>query len=468
MVFSSLVFLYVFLPVLFLLYFSFKHTGYRNWILIIASFLFYAWGEPVWVSLLAVSALIAYMSGLWIDKYRGTDRSKLILALSVSINLLMLIFFKYVGFLVDTVSDLLRMDIPYNDPGLPIGISFFTFQAISYLIDVYRGDLEAKRSPVKLLLYLSLFPQLIAGPIVRYTDIEKEIDNRRVTLFGFNEGITRFLIGLGKKVIFANMVGEGATLFLDGDLGELSVMGAWLGITLFALQIYFDFSGYCDMAIGLGKMFGFTFPENFKYPYISLSASDFWRRWNLTLGSFFRDYVYIPLGGNRRFYIRNLFVVWFLTGLWHGASWNFIFWGLYFGVLIYVERMFLLRLLNKLPRIVSHAYLVLMMLLGWVLFYFTDLERAIDFFQTLFGLGTGGLYNLEAWLYIKDNLYLIAAAAIGSTPIARVAVSWLFKRTAQGSAVRNLVVSAFNLLILVVCTALLVGSTYNPFLYFRF
>jgi alginate O-acetyltransferase complex protein AlgI len=468
-VFSSLFFLYLFLPILLIAYFAFKNSTYRNWILIFFSFAFYAWGEPVWIVLLLLASIIGYLFALGIEKYRGTWLAKAQYILAIAVNIGILGFFKYAGFLVDNFNSILPFNIPHPEVTLPIGISFFTFEIICYLTDVYKGTIKAPRSPKKLLLYVSFFPHLVAGPIIRYSDIQHQIDNPKVTMAGFSEGITRFMIGLGKKVIIANLLGESVAQLLNPASGSASVLGIWFGISLFALQIYFDFSGYSDMAIGLGKMFGINLRENFNYPYISKSAGDFWRRWNMSLGGFFRDYVYIPLGGNRRFYLRNLFVVWFLTGFWHGASWNFIIWGLYFGLLIYLERLFLGKWLEKAPSFVSHVYATLAMLIGWVWFYFTDLKAAIKALLTMFGLNHRELLTTELAIYFKENLLLFLVAIIASTPL----MKWTFSRLAEsnpklGAGLNGIGLPVMNIAILIISTILLIGSTYNPFLYYRF
>ncbi len=469
MVFSSLFFLYLFLPILLIAYFVFKNTTYRNWILIFFSFAFYAWGEPVWIVLLLIASMIGYLFALGIEKYRGTWLAKAQFIAAIAVNIGILGFFKYAGFLVDNLNTVLPFNIPHPEVTLPIGISFFTFEIICYLTDVYKGTIKAPRSPKKLLLYVSFFPHLVAGPIIRYSDIEQQIDNPKVTMSGFSEGITRFMIGLGKKVIIANLLGESVSQLLNPGSGSASVLGIWFGVMLFALQIYFDFSGYSDMAIGLGKMFGFNLRENFNYPYISRSAGEFWRRWNMSLGGFFRDYVYIPLGGNKRYYLRNLFIVWFLTGFWHGASWNFIIWGLYFGLLIYLERQFLGKWLEKVPSFVSYAYSTLAMLIGWVWFYFTDLSGAIKALLTMFGLYGRELYTLELQIYFKENLLLFIVAIIASTPL----MKWTFTRLAEsspklGTGLNAIGVPLLNIALLIIATILLIGSTYNPFLYYRF
>jgi alginate O-acetyltransferase complex protein AlgI len=468
-VFSSLFFLYLFLPILLIAYFVFKNTTYRNWVLILFSFAFYAWGEPIWIILLLLASIIGYLFALGIEKYRGTWLAKLQFVLAVSVNIGILAFFKYAGFLVDNLNTVLPINIPHPEVTLPIGISFFTFEIICYLTDVYKGVIVAPRSPKKLLLYVSFFPHLVAGPIIRYTDIQQQIDNPKVTLAGFSEGITRFMIGLGKKVIFANLLGESVSLVLNPGSENASVLGIWFGVCLFALQIYFDFSGYSDMAIGLGKMFGFNLRENFNYPYISKTAGEFWRRWNMSLGGFFRDYVYIPLGGNRRMHVRNLFVVWFLTGFWHGASWNFIIWGLYFGLLIYLESLFLRKWLEAAPKFVSHLYLTIAMLVGWVWFYFTDLGKALKSLAIMFGVTGAPLLSVELEIYFKENLLLFLIAIIASTPLAK----WTIGRLSDANprlqtGLQDYALPLFNAALLIAATILLVGSTYNPFLYYRF
>lgn len=469
MVFSSLFFLYLFLPLLLIAFFLSKKTSYRNWVLILFSFGFYAWGEPIWIILLLLASMIGYLFALGIEKYRGTWLGKAQFVIAIAINIGILGFFKYAGFLVDNLNAVLPFDIPHPEVTLPIGISFFTFEIICYLTDVYKGQVVAPRSPKKLLLYVSFFPHLVAGPIIRYTDIEKQMDSMKVTMAEFSQGITRFMIGLGKKIIFANLLGESVAQLLNPSAGTASVLGLWFGICLFALQIYFDFSGYSDMAIGLGKMFGINLRENFNYPYVSKSAGDFWRRWNMSLGGFFRDYVYIPLGGNKRFYLRNLFVVWFLTGFWHGASWNFIIWGLYFGLLIYLERVFLGKLLEKLPSFVAHVYMTLAMLVGWVWFYFTDLKAAVKALMIMFFMYDRELWTVELQIYFRENLLLFVVAIIAATPLAKWTVGRLSERNARLKAgLDNYAVPVFNVAILIVATILLVGSTYNPFLYYRF
>ena len=472
MVFSSLFFLCVFLPATLILYFIVKNRNVRNWILILASVFFYAWGEPVWVTVLLFSTFLDYYCALLAEKNRGQRRGKAAVAFAVAANLLILGFFKYWGFVAENINALLGTSIRASEVNMPIGISFYTFQLISYVVDVYRGESKAQKSPFKLLLYISLFPQLVAGPIVRYEDIAWEIDNRTITVKEFNYGVNRFIIGLGKKVIIANTAGEIAGNFLNTDYSRLPVLGAWFGITMFALQIYFDFSGYSDMAIGLGKMFGFTYKENFNYPYISKSATEFWRRWHISLGTFFRDYVYIPLGGNRKHHTRNLLLVWFLTGLWHGASWNFILWGIYFFVLIFIEKKGLLNLLNKLPALISRIYLLLAVLVGWVFFYHTDLGQAFRFLGIMFGINAASWSNGEVYIHFTNNAAFFVIAVVASTPFAKKVYESIRKRLRENLKgmylLDGVLKSAVNIAILVVSIIFLVGQSYNPFLYFRF
>ena len=472
MVFSSLTFLFYFLPLHLILYFASSNRTWQNWVLIVFSMIFYAWGEPVWISLLLFSASIDYLHGRIIERNRATWKGKAALISSLVLNLSLLGFFKYAAFIADNLNQLLGTQLPLLDFGLPIGISFYTFQTLSYVIDVYLGKVTAQQQYHKFLMYVSLFHQLVAGPIVRYRDIAHEIDNRTVSLSRFSQGITRFSVGLGKKVLLANSVGEASEYFLMGEASSLSVLGAWFGIALFGLQIYYDFSGYSDMAIGLGRMFGFTYLENFNYPYIARSASDFWRRWHISLGSFFRDYVYIPLGGNRKNTLFNLLVVWFLTGLWHGASWNFVIWGLFYGFLIIIEKAAHPYLwhsrspLHSLPRLLvrslSHLYLITAVLIGWVFFYFTDLSTGFSYLKTMAGLSGAPLTSPDLAIQFNNHFVLFMVAIVLSTPVVP-----LLKKRWDHLPLDNLQPLA-NAALLLISTALLVGATYNPFLYFRF
>lgn len=466
MVFSNTLFLYLFLPINLILYYAVKSRKWKNFILIIFSLAFYAWGEPVWIFLLIFSSLVDYVHGLFIEKYRGTKLAKIGLLSSICINLGLLITFKYSAFLYENLNTIFNLSLEIPKFSLPIGISFYTFQTLSYTVDVYKGEVKAQKNFSKFLMYVSLYHQLVAGPIVRYSDVEEEIESRVTTVENFSSGISRFTIGLAKKVLIANVAGQFVTQYMNSDLSSITVLEAWFGIAMFTIQIYFDFSGYSDMAIGLGKMFGFTYMENFNYPYISKSATEFWRRWHISLGSFFRDYVYIPLGGNRKNMIFNLFVVWFLTGIWHGASWNFILWGLYFGILVYLEKKILFRVLNKIPKIFSHIYLIVALLVGWTLFYFTDVNRAFEYIKILFGFTNNEFTNNELKLVFINNIYWILIAIVASTPI----YSYLKQYIGQSriKPFGQVVEVLLNVVIMICCTSMLIASSYNPFLYFRF
>jgi alginate O-acetyltransferase complex protein AlgI len=487
MVFSSLVFLYLFLPCSLILYYffgsKFRHgvgadgttdpgapTEAQNYILIAVSLFFYAWGEPIWVSLLVLTAVVDWLAALWMERTRGTNGPKLALALSLVSNLSLLGVFKYSDFVVENVNT--SFAASFNLPGyaLPIGISFYVFQTLSYSIDVYRGDVRAQRRFTDFLLYVSLFPQLVAGPIVRYVHVAAEIRGRRHSWDLFSRGLHRVCVGLFKKVFIANVAGEWAERTMGGDLSTLSTGDAWLGLAMFALQIYFDFSAYSDMAIGLGMMFGFHFHENFNYPYISKSVTEFWRRWHISLSTFFRDYVYIPLGGRARWPYRNLFIVWALTGFWHGPSWNFMLWGLYFGVWIAIERLFLSSLLARLPGLFGHLYLLLIVTLGWALFYFTDLQQLQQFSMILFGMTDAPLFGEQTFTDIQAHALWLPLALIACTPVAPWMSSFVMRLNVVRSLIswRPVAILAVDLMLLLSCTALLVGQSYNPFLYFRF
>jgi len=467
MVFASLFFLYAFLPANLILYFMTKNRAIRNAVLILFSLFFYAWGEPVWVTLLIFSATIDYIHGLIIEKYPGGIQAKLAVVSSLVLNLGLLGVFKYSGFIVENINALCGTTFNVPSFALPIGISFYTFQTISYTIDVYWGKVKAQHNYAKFFMYVSLYSQLVAGPIVRYADVAREVDFRQETAKDISAGITRFLVGLTKKVFIANTAGSFADSYLTGDLLSRSTAAMWFGALMFTIQIYYDFSGYSDMAIGLGQMFGFHFLENFNYPYIAKTASDFWRRWHMSLGAFFRDYVYIPLGGNRKHQYLNLFIVWFLTGLWHGASWNFILWGLWFGVLIIAERLFLKKVLEKLPAFFSHVYLLLAVVLGWVLFYFTDLTQVWNCLKVMFGAAGTGLWDLGLEIQLQNNLFWLIAAIVFCMPIVPTVKKYL-EAHPKLFAVSGYVQIPANVVMLAVCTALLVGQSYNAFLYYRF
>jgi alginate O-acetyltransferase complex protein AlgI len=464
MVFSSLEFLLRFLPAVLLLYLVLPGR-LKNPFLLIASLFFYAWGEPVYVALMIVSCLVNYALGLAIDRYKGTVASKAALGASVVANLLALGFFKYADFLVETANEVFGSSIGRLGLPLPIGISFYTFQALSYIVDVYRRRAPVQKNPLTLATYITLFPQLVAGPIVRYPSIAEELDHRTHSLDLFAQGVHRFVLGLGKKVLIANNVG--ATWASVTATVAPSVLGSWLGIVAYALQIYFDFSGYSDMAIGLGRMFGFHLPENFDFPYVSQSITEFWRRWHMSLGQWFRDYLYIPLGGNRvsrAKWVRNVLVVWFLTGLWHGASWNFGLWGLYFGVLLMAEKLFLGRFLDRLPGVLRHAYTLLIVLIGWVMFELGSVPEILGYLGDMFGLNGVDLYNEESVYVLRSNLVLLLVATIGAVPLAKN----VYDKVSGVALVRAVVMPAFHVLVLVISIAYVVDSSFSPFLYFRF
>ena len=469
MVFSSLLFLYAFLPVCLLLYFLVPGLTGKNIVLLCASLVFYAWGEPVYVFLMLAVAALNWGFGLLLEK----KRSKGLLALCVALNLASLVVFKYAGFLVENCNALFGAAFRIPQISLPIGISFYTFQALSYSVDVYRKDVGAQRSYWKFLLYVSMFPQLIAGPIVRYVDVAAQIESRESDPENVFRGVTRFCVGLGKKVLLADHVGQVADQLLGGSFTGATTLGIWLGALMYMFQIYFDFSGYSDMAIGLGRIFGFRYMENFKLPYTSKSISEFWRRWHISLSSFFRDYVYIPLGGNRRHVYLNLFIVWALTGLWHGASWNFVLWGLYFFVLLCIERL-LKKQLPKIPKPVRHILTLLLILISWNVFYHTDLGRLRESFAIFFGFADSGFTSETTNMLLRNNLPLIAICAVGCSAIPQFTGNVVGLLCAEkredgiGHKVYAGLTFVFDLALLALATISLAGSSYNAFLYFRF
>jgi alginate O-acetyltransferase complex protein AlgI len=419
--------------------------------------------------LLVISALVDYINGLVIERYRGTIGEKLGLISSLVVNLGLLATFKYSGFITENINALFGLNLNVPSFALPIGISFYSFQTISYTVDVYRGEVKAQRSFMKFMMFVSLYSQLVAGPIVRYQHIADEIDNRTLSSDDISSGVSRFCQGLFKKVFFANVAGELAQPYLEGNIEGLSVGGSWFGIIMFSLQIYFDFSGYSDMAIGLGRMFGFHFHENFNHPYTAKSATDFWRRWHISLGTFFRDYLYIPLGGNKTNFYRNLLIVWFLTGLWHGASWNFIFWGLYFGILIAVERLFLSKFLDRLPVFVSHTYLILIAIFGWVIFYFTDLSRLGSYLGVMMGFSGQAFWDIALSSQLLANIIWFIIAIIFCMPVTEFIESRFgHKLSDKQWQMMPYAQTVLNVIFLLVSVAFLVGKSYNPFLYFRF
>ena len=472
MVFSNLFFIYLFLPLNLILYYAVPNKTWKNVVLLLFSLFFYSWGEPVWVFLLMLTAFLDYTWAKCIEYFHLTGqqrRKKIALIASLVFDLGMLGVFKYSGFVVENINLLIGLSLPVPKIALPIGISFYTFQTISYVLDVYRGQVAAQKRYYKYLMYLSSYHQLVAGPIVRYSDVAAEIENRTVSAQDFSEGITRFCLGLTKKVVVANVAGSLAGNYLDADLASLSVAGAWFGVLLYTLQIYYDFSAYSDMAIGLGRMFGFHYHQNFNYPYIAKSVTEFWRRWHISLSSFFRDYVYIPLGGKYRHQIFNICVVWFLTGLWHGASWNFILWGVFYGALLIVEKLGLLKVLEKIPSVFSHLYLLFLTLIGWTIFYTTDLGKLGGYFGVMFGLSGNALSDPQLSISFMNNLFWLIAAVLFCMPITQLVKRWAQAQRSEGVRAGISIVNAImNVMLLFVCTAMLVGDSYNPFLYFRF
>ncbi len=467
MVFSSLVFLVRFLPVTALLYFLAPNNKIKNLVLIAASLFFYAWGEPVWVILLILSSIIDFICGGMAGKYQNTRKGKMFLVTSLVLNLGMLALFKYGNFFVDNLNAILNLQVPNPRISLPIGISFYTMQTITYTIDAYRGKVKVQKSFANFLLFVSMFPQLVAGPIVRYEDIETQLAGRKVSMEDMYIGVNRFIRGLAKKTLIANYAGFLAAKFLDGDLLGQSSPLVWFGLLCYTFQIYFDFSGYSDMAIGLGRMFGFRFPENFNHPYVSQSITEFWRRWHMTLGRFFRDYVYIPMGGNRRLQYRNILVVWMLTGFWHGASWNFIIWGLYFAGILILEKTFLLKVLGKVPKGVRIAYSFFLVMFGFNFFYFVDFNRNINALKVMFGLA-GTAFTLSDTVQLLINyLPFIAVCVTGAMP-AREFVMEKLKKLNLPSGVVLAGATVCTAAVLIFCTASIVSNSYNPFIYFRF
>lgn len=461
MVFSSLIFLFIFLPIFLGIYFLVPKK-FKNLILFLFSLVFYAWGEPIYVVIMLFSTVYDYTIGLFMDRYRSNKYiPRVCLVLSILGNMGMLMFFKYSNFFIENINNIFNMNVDLLSVALPIGISFYTFQTMSYTIDLYRNKICVQRNIISFGAYVAMFPQLIAGPIVTYSKVEKEIDNRSENLDKFTYGITRFIEGLAKKVLIANGVGMLWEQISNSFILDMSVATAWLGMVAFGLQLYFDFSGYSDMAIGLGSMLGFNFPENFNYPYISRSVTEFWRRWHITLGSWFREYVYIPLGGNRvskkRFLI-NIGIVWFLTGFWHGASWNFVLWGVYFGVIMIFEKVFLLKYLEKLPNVISRSYLLITIILSWVLFSMDSLKSIKNYFMVMFGFGQGNLID-DNFMYLISNYgILLIIGVIFTTPVSKYIKKYI----------REELMYFVYIIILILVTAYLVDSTFNPFLYFRF
>ncbi len=470
MLFSSITFLFIFLPLTLLLYYLVP-VRMKNYVMLAASLIFYAWGEPVYIILMILSIILNYFCGQDIYEKRDNARAmKMSLMFGVVMNLLILGFFKYYGLLMDTINAILPIDIPYRVLALPIGISFYTFQAMSYLIDVYRKEVKPQENILYFALYISMFPQLIAGPIVRYIDIEEQLKERSINSTKFGEGAMYFIRGLAKKVVLANTFGSVYEQVAAMQMGSFSTLTAWVGAIAYAFQIYFDFGGYSDMAIGLGKMFGFEFLPNFNYPYIAKSITDFWRRWHISLSTWFREYVYIPLGGNRctpSRHILNLLIVWMLTGLWHGAQWNFMFWGLYYGVILILEKYLWGSKIEKLPSAVQHIYAFVLVLFGWVFFFSPTLGYAGQYLKVMFGIGAKGIFDKQGFFMIFTNWLLIVIAVLASAPrgyklLKKITGCW------QSEEVRAIVTCAVYIAMFLLCIAFLVTETYNPFLYFRF
>ena len=465
MVFSSIVFLFVFLPVVLALYYVVPAIRWKNVILLAASIIFYAWGEPVYIVLMLLSILFNFVMGLELERLReDSRRKKLNLIFTVIVNLCILGFFKYYGFLLGSINSAFHFHIPYRELALPVGISFYTFQTLSYILDLYRGDIKVQKNLLDFALYITMFPQLIAGAIVRYVDIQEQLESRVISWHKAGVGAEYFIKGLAKKVLLANTAGAVYTS-IQGLGGEYqTVVTSWIGILFYTMQIYFDFSGYSDMAIGLGKMMGFQFCKNFDYPYTSRSVTEFWRRWHITLGRWFREYVYIPLGGNRvsvAKHIRNILVVWALTGLWHGAAWNFVLWGLYYGVFLLLEKYLWGRYLERLPGWVGNLYTMFFVIIGWVFFSNTDLGAGLAYLGSLFGVGVAGFANATTLFYLKSSLLLLVICIVCSRP-------WAYRWYKRVAGQRPVAAAVINAVLLLLSIAFLVYDSYNPFLYFRF
>lgn len=460
MVFSSIPFIFFFFPIFLLLYYIVPFK-LKNYVLLFFSLIFYAWGEPIYVFLMIFSCLFNYICGLFIEKYQ--NKKKLILIICVIINISLLGFYKYIDFLIENINLLFNLDINKLSIALPIGISFFTFQTMSYVIDVYRKEVKVSHNFFTFTTYVSMFPQLIAGPIVRYETVEQELEKRTINFENYQNGLIRFLEGLFKKVLIANQTGYLWNLISTNITN--SVLTSWLGIIAYSLQIYFDFSGYSDMAIGMGKMLGFNYLENFNYPYISTSITDFWRRWHISLSSWFKDYVYIPLGGNRcskLINIRNILIVWMLTGIWHGASFNFIIWGLYFGVILILEKYLFKKQLEKLPILFKHLYSILLIIIGWLIFAFEDMSLFSNYFKSLIGINNNIIDN-NFMFYLTNYGFIIIIGIIFSTPIFKK-----IKNIMNKNNILKIIMYLIYLLLFIITISFIVSDTYNPFLYFRF
>lgn len=471
MIFSSLTFVFLFLPAVLALYFiSPRRT--RNLILFLSSLLFYSWGEPVYVFVMLFTILFDYVSGILIESCRESGKdtnARLFFVGTVVMNLAVLGFFKYSNFIIGNINSFFHSQIPLLELELPIGISFYTFQILSYVIDVYWGKVKAQKNFIDFGCYVTLFPQLVAGPIVQYKDVAAELRQRTESFENFSYGIKRFSLGLFKKVILANGIGYLWNQITAGELGAIPVLTAWLGAISFTFQIYFDFSGYSDMAIGLGRMFGFHFLENFDHPYRAKSITEFWRRWHISLSTWFRDYVYIPLGGSRKGkarLVRNILAVWGLTGFWHGASWNFILWGLYFGILLILEKFIVLRFLKKLPSMISHIYTMTLVVISWVIFAFDDVRNVAAYIRAMFGANGAGIFHSETMFLLDSNFILLVLCAFISVGV--VTCGWTERLRLYTRPAAYWVTAAGSLALLFISVCFLLGESYNPFLYFRF
>lgn len=467
MVFSSITFLYYFLPLVIGLYFVCPKK-LKNGVLLFSSLIFYGWGEPKYIIFMVLSIVVNYILGLLIERHSGSAWGKRWLIVSVVFSLGMLGYFKYVDFFIENVNSLTGLSVPLLKVVLPIGISFYTFQILSYTIDVYRKSTKAQKNILSLATYVAFFPQLIAGPIVRYTDIAQALDSREHRLMKIRIGIRRFLFGISKKVLIANSLGELCKIFADSQ--ERNVLFYWLYAVAFTLQIYFDFSGYSDMAIGLGKVFGFDFQENFNYPFISQSITEFWRRWHMSLGTWFRDYLYIPLGGNRVGKMRwlfNIFLVWMLTGLWHGAAWNFVIWGMLFAVLLMIEKLWLGSFLKKMPKSISHLYVMLLVIISFVIFDAPDLSTSAERIRSMFGMSGLPFTGVQSVYYLRSYLIIFVLAIIGSTDLPKRIIGRI-RKTPFGSIALTGAEPVVCVVLLLLTTAYLIDASFNPFLYFRF
>lgn len=473
MIFSSLLFLFRFLPAVLLVYYIVPHS-LRNLVLLLFSLIFYAWGEPVYIILMLVSILVSYICGILAAQFKQSGKmkaAKATLIVSSAVSLSLLAFFKYTDFVIETVNSLSDAKIAVLHIALPIGISFYTFQTISYTVDVYRGEATVQRNLISFGTYVTMFPQLIAGPIVQYKTIDTQLRMRKETMEQFAAGIHRFMVGLGKKVLIANNAGALWNTVQAFPYSEVPVLTAWIGLAAYTFQIYFDFSAYSDMAIGLGHMFGFQFLENFNYPYISKSITEFWHRWHISLGTWFREYVYIPLGGNRVSpwrHIRNILIVWLLTGIWHGASWNFVAWGVYYGILLLAEKFLFGKSLKKLPAVFQHLYCIFFVMLGWNLFVFDDMRHGIEFLKSLFGVYGQNFFNRETIYLFYNNVFLLALCILGSTQLPQRIGKRFCAKLADKEILLSVIQNGFYIAVFLLSIAWLVDAAFNPFLYFRF